>query len=128
MRKKRETGASEEHLKRVRRICMSMPGTTEKLSHGEPTFFAKNGVFAMFANNHHEDGRIAVWIPAEPGMQAALIKSAPKIYFRPPYVGPSGWVGIELRDISDEDLAAHILDAWRFIESKGKKAKRRGAL
>jgi hypothetical protein len=127
MRKKGEQGAAEEHLKRVRRICMSMPGATEKLSHGEPTFFAKKGVFAMFANHHHRDGRIAIWIPAEPGMQAALTKAAPKIYFRPPYVGASGWVGIELGEVSDEDLAAHILAAWRFIDSKGKKPRRPSA-
>ena len=47
--------------------------TTEKLSHGEPTFFVRKNVFAMFANNHHNDGHIAVWIPAEPGAQASLV-------------------------------------------------------
>jgi hypothetical protein len=123
MPKKREEGTAEEHLKRVRRICRSMPGASEKLSHGEPTFFAKKGVFTMFANNHHQDGRIAIWIPAEPGMQAALIKSSPRIYFRPPYVGPSGWVGIELAEVSDEDLAAHILEAWRFIDFEREEAE-----
>ncbi|HKQ87398.1 MAG TPA: MmcQ/YjbR family DNA-binding protein, partial [Candidatus Acidoferrales bacterium] len=87
MPKKRVTGLAEEHLGRVRRVCMSMPGATEKLSHGEPTFFVKKRVFTMFADNHHNDGHIAVWIPAMPGLQAALIKSSPKTYFRPPYVG-----------------------------------------
>lgn len=116
----------EEHLGRVRRICLSMPEATEKLSHGEPAFFAKKdkGVFAMFAGNHHKDGRVALWLPAASGMQGALIKSAPKTYFRPPYVGPSGWVGIELREIGDDDLAGHIAEAWELIVAKtGKSAK-----
>jgi hypothetical protein len=80
-------------------------------------------VFAMFSNNHHDDGRIAVWIPAEPGLQQALIKSAPKIYFRPPYVGVAGWVGIELAEIDDEQLGEHILEAWKLIASKNKSKK-----
>ncbi|HTZ75058.1 MAG TPA: MmcQ/YjbR family DNA-binding protein [Candidatus Aquilonibacter sp.] len=109
------------HLRRVRRICMSMADATENLSHGEPTFFVKKRVFTMFANNHHDDGRIAVWIPAPPGLQLALIHSAPKVYFRPPYVGAAGWVGIELSEIADEDLAAHIQEAWNFVASKQKR-------
>src|SRR3981189_3684307 len=90
---------AEDHLRRVRRICAAMPGTTEKLSHGEPTFFVKKRVFAMFSNNHHNDGHVAVWIPAGPGEQEALIESFPKVYYRPPYVGVKGWVGIELEQI-----------------------------
>lgn len=105
----------DEHLRRVRRICLALPGATEKPSHGEPTFFIRQKVFTMFANNHHNDGHIAVWIPAAPGMQASLIKTAPKTYFKPPYVGVRGWVGIELAEISDEDLACHVRDAWRLI-------------
>ena len=70
--------ASEEHLHRLRRICFTLPGTSEKLSHGEPTFFVKKRVYAMFANNHHNDGHIAVWIAAPPGLQAALVKTEPE--------------------------------------------------
>jgi hypothetical protein len=92
-----------------------MPGCTEKLSHGEPTFFAAKKVFVMFANNHHNDGHIAVWLPAEPGMQAALIQSSRQVYFKPPYVGVKGWVGIELDRISDDDLAGHIREAWSLV-------------
>ena len=110
--------ASEEHLRRLRRICLGMPGATEKLSHGEPTFFVNKKVFAMFSNNHHNDGHIAVWVPAAPGVQGMLIKTAPKTYYKPPYVGVRGWVGIELEEISDEDLAMHIRDAWTMIAPK----------
>src|SRR5579884_4565356 len=105
-------------LARVRRICLSIPGAIEKLSHGEPTFFTPKRVFAMFSNNHHGDGRIAVWLPAAQGVQAALIEEAPETYFRPPYVGPSGWVGVELSNVSDEQLAALIREAYRFVTAQ----------
>ena len=110
--------SDEEHLRRVRRICAAMPETSEKLSHGEPTFFVRKKVFTMFANNHHDDGHIAVWIPAPPGLQAMLIKTSPETFFKPPYVGVSGWIGIELGGISDEELASHIREAWRLVAPK----------
>ena len=109
---------NQEQVSRVRRICSALPEVTEKLSHGEPTFFIRKKVFAMISNNHHNDGHVAVWIPAEPGAQEALIHSHPTVYYRPPYVGVRGWVGIELDQISDEDLASHLTDAWRMIAPK----------
>jgi hypothetical protein len=110
--------SQDEHLPRVRKICFAMPECAEKLSHGEPTFFVRKKVFAMFANNHHNDGHIAVWIPTAPGMQAMLISEAPETFFKPPYVGVRGWVGIELGGISDEELGSHIRDAWRLVAPK----------
>lgn len=115
---KPKSGAGEEHLRRVRRICATLPATTEKLSHGEPTFFVAKKVYAMFANNHHGDGHIAVWIPAPQGSQAMLLKTEPRKFFMPPYVGCRGWIGIELDHIDDEDLAFHIGEAWRLIAPK----------
>jgi len=109
---------SEGHISRVRRICLSMPDATEKLSWGEPTFFVRKKVFAMFSNNHHNDGHVAVLIPAAPGQQEALIATSPETYYRPPYVGVKGWVGIELAQIDDEDLACHLRDAWTLIQGK----------
>ena len=106
---------SEEHLHRVRSICSALPETSEKLSHGEPTFFVAKKVFVMFADNHHDDGRIAVWLPVPPGAQQSLIESSPTVYFRPPYVGHRGWVGIELARIDDDDLTYHIQVAWELI-------------
>lgn len=105
----------EEQLKRVRRICAAFPNVTEKLSHGEPAFFAKKKVFAMFANNHHSDGHIAVWIPAPPGSQEMLIHSWPDKFFRPPYVGVRGWIGVELDRVSDEELVDRLTEAWSLI-------------
>jgi hypothetical protein len=108
----------EEHVGRVRRLCAALPQTTEKLSHGEPTFFVGKKVYAMFANNHHNDGHIAVWIPVPPGLQATLLKTEPDKFFMPPYVGVRGWVGIELDAVSDEELAFHLCEAWRLIAPK----------
>ena len=90
----------------------------EKISYGEPTFFTPKRVFVMFANNHHGDGHVALWIPTAPGVQAALIEEAPDTYFRPPYVGVSGWVGVELASVDDEQLGALIREAHRLIIAK----------
>ena len=108
-------------IQRVRKICLAMQGATEKLSHGEPTFFVKKRVFAMLSTDHHHDGHIAVLIPAQPGEQQSLITSSPATYYRPPYVGIKGWVGIELREIGDDELGAHITEAWKLISSLRRK-------
>jgi hypothetical protein len=113
-----------KQLARVRRICMSIPGTSEKISHGEPTFFTPKRVFAMFADNHHRDGRVAVWLPAAPGVQTALIEEAPGIYFRPPYVGVSGWVGVELSKLDDKQVGALIREAFHFVDLKSTASRR----
>jgi hypothetical protein len=105
----------EKHVERVRRICLALPEAWEKLSHGEPTFFVKKKVFAMCSINHHSDGHIAVVLPAPIGVQQALIEASPKKYYRPPYVGGAGWVGVELPRVSDKELTLHIREAWRLI-------------
>jgi hypothetical protein len=120
----KKSSDSAKHLKRVRKICLGPPDVTEKLSHGEPTFFVRNRVFTIFANNHHGDGHIAVLLPAADGLQAALIEEAPEVYYRPPYVGHRGWIGIELARVSDEVLSAHIREACAFIRAKSSKAAR----
>lgn len=128
-RRARVTGhaasAAETPLTRVRRICMALPGASEKLSHGEPTWFAHGRVFAMFANSHHDDGHVAVWLPAPPGLQEQLIESSPRAYFRPPYVGVNGWVGVELSRVSDRRLAAHIEMAHELIAERRPPVRRR---
>ena len=111
----RKPASGEEHIERVRRACLALPETMEKLSHGEPTFFVRKRVFAMCSINHHNDGHIAVVIPAAIGVQAALIEASPKKFYRPPYVGGAGWVGIELPRVSDKELTAHLREAWKLI-------------
>jgi hypothetical protein len=104
-------------------MCAAMPSVSEKLSHGAPTFFVEKDkdVFVMFTNNYHDDGHLAVWLPAPSGLQSALIEEASATYFKPPYVGSSGWIGIELGRISDEALQIHIREAWELTAPKKKK-------
>ena len=114
-------------MRRVRADLLRTSADDEKLSHGAPTFFAGKKVYAMFANNHHNDGHIAVWIPVPPGLQATLLKTEPDKFFMPPYVGCRGWVGIELSAVSDDELGFHLSEAWRLIAPK-KTVGRRGSL
>jgi hypothetical protein len=106
-------------------VCLSIPGTIEKISHGEPTFFTPKRVFAMFANNHHNDGHVAAWLPAAPGVQEALIEEAPEIYFRPPYVGPAGWVGVEMSKVDDDQLGSLVRESFNLIVKKDRGTHRR---
>ena len=108
-------------LAKLRKICLSLPESHERLSHGEPTFFVKKKAFAMFANadNHHGRGRHAVWIKAAPGRQARAVKSAPDRFFVPPYVGPSGWVGVYLDAKTDwRELVDILRDAHDLVAPK----------
>ena len=75
-------------------------------------------VFAMFADHHHGDGRIALWCPAEKGAQEVLAGAEPERFFRPPYVGPSGWIGIVLTTVDDARLAELVREAWRLVAPK----------
>src|SRR5690349_6622951 len=78
-------------IERLRRLCIALPGAEEKLSHGEPTWFARR-VFVMLSNHHHDDP-LGFWFAAQPGEQEALVQSSPERFFRPPYVGGRGWIG-----------------------------------
>jgi len=108
-------------LPRLRRLCLALPGAWEKMSHGEPTFWVGKKMFATFASaaNHHGAGRHAVWCKAAHVTQDLLLTRAPDRYFRPPYVGPSGWVGIYLdrapdwKEVAERLAHAHELSAPR---------------
>lgn len=102
-----------EALEHVRQSCLSHEGAYEKTSHGSPCFFVEKGrQFAAFVDNHHGDGRLALWLRAAPGVQEALIEEDAEAYFRPPYVGPSGWVGVRLdRGLAWETVAALVEEA-----------------
>src|SRR3954465_11671328 len=112
------SSTGDEAIERVRRICLALPGTWEKVSHGEPTWFAGKKVFAMFSNNPHNDGHIAVTVPAVIGIQEMLIKKSPKKFYSPPYVGCRGWIGIEVNRVSDKEITLHLKEAWRLIAPK----------
>jgi predicted DNA-binding protein (MmcQ/YjbR family) len=85
----------------VRELCLAFPCVEEFESHGSPNYRAREGVrkgrvFAVFALNHHGDGHVALWLNTPAMEQSRLLASAPKHIFKPPYVGPSGWIGVEL--------------------------------
>ena len=112
-------------LARLRKICLALPESSERLSHGEPTFFvgAKDGkggkVFVSFVNDHHQDGIVGITFPAEPGAQATLIEADPRRFYRPPYVGPSGWIGLRLEvDVDWDEIAEIALESWRLVAPK----------
>ncbi len=108
----------EDHIARVRALCLALPEATERLSHGEPTFFVRKRVFAMISNNHHNDTRLAVVVPFEPGLQAMMLRDFPKKYYYPPYVGNAGWLGIHLAKITDKHLKEHLTAAWKLVGPK----------
>ena len=111
-------------LDHLRKICLALPDTHEKRSHGAPSFFNSGGQFVMFANNHHGDGRVAAWVAQPPGAQEALLESNPKHFFRPPYVGPRGWVGINLNTgLAWGAVAAIIAEGHSFVAARKKQRR-----
>ena len=104
-------------LARLRAICLAFPEAIEKTSHGEPTWFAGKGkVFAMLDDHHHGAVHLAVWLPAGLGAQEALIDSDPKRFFRPPYVGSAGWVGVVLDKRPNWKMVAWLVEqAYRLV-------------
>jgi hypothetical protein len=106
-------------LPRVRKACLALPEATEKEAWGEPTFRVGGKMFAMYTNNHHGDGIVGIWCKAPPGMQEMLVGANPKRFFRPPYVGHKGWLGVRLDGKVDWDEVAEILeDAYRMTAPK----------
>jgi hypothetical protein len=101
----------ERTLKRVREICLGLPETSERLSHGAPTFFVREKkAFLMVLTNHHGDGRFAIWCAAPTGMQRMLVDADPERFFVPPYVGHRGWLGMRLDRALDWDEFAGIAE------------------
>jgi hypothetical protein len=94
---RRLSAADQKLVERVRKLCLKLPEANERISHGEPTWFAGKGkVFAMLDGHHHDSPHLSVWLPQPLGAQEALIDADPERFFRPPYVGVSGWVGVVL--------------------------------
>ncbi|MGH3565699.1 MAG: MmcQ/YjbR family DNA-binding protein [Pseudonocardia sp.] len=104
-------------LDRLRAMCLALPEVTEKISHGEPTWFVRK-TFVMYADHHHDD-RLAFWCAAPSGAQEELVASEPERFFRPPYVGGRGWLGVWLDVSVDWDEIAEIVtDAYREVAPK----------
>lgn len=101
----------------LRRICAALPDVTERLSHGAVTFFLRSKrTVCYLTDDHHGDGRLALVCPAPPGVQDELIRAEPERFFRPPYVGHRGWIGLRLDDEPDWDEVTSVVeDAYRCV-------------
>jgi len=109
----------ERALTAVRRSCRDLPEVSERLSHGGPSFFVRDKkAFVMFLDDHHGDGRLAIWCAAPDGVQAEMVETEPTRFFRPPYVGHRGWLGVHLREVEQDELDAIVLDAYRTVAPK----------
>jgi hypothetical protein len=114
-----DAGMTTDPLQALRRLCLALPETTERLSHGEPTWFVRGQkVFVTYADHHHDD-RLAFWCAAAPGVQEALVASNPDQFFRPPYVGHRGWLGVRLDVPVDwDEIAELVTDGYRMVAPK----------
>ena len=113
----------DELVERLRRIALALPEVTERSSHGEPSFFVRGGrsgkQFLMLDDHHHGAAHLGFWCAAPPGAQEALIGHDPDRYFRPPYVGHRGWVGVRIDNDPDWDEVGEVIrDAYRQIAPK----------
>jgi hypothetical protein len=107
-------------LARLRDICLALPETSERLSHGAPTFFVREKrAFLTVLTNHHGDGRFAIWCAAPDGMQKMLVEADADTFFVPPYVGYRGWLGVRLdRGLDRDELAGIAEDAYAEVAPK----------
>jgi hypothetical protein len=106
----------DAQLSRLRSACLALPQTSERASHGGPSFFIRDKkCFVMFLDDHHEDGRLAIWCAAPDGVQAEMTETEPERFFRPPYVGHRGWLGVHLRTFNDDELTAIVTEAFRTV-------------
>jgi hypothetical protein len=121
----------DDPLELVRALCLSLPETNERPSHGQPAFFVGDKrLFVMYLDDHHGDGRLAIWCAAPDGMQEMLVDAMPEHYFVPPYVGHRGWLGVRLdRDLDWDEIAGVVEDAYltvapkRLVEAAGLQAE-----
>jgi predicted DNA-binding protein (MmcQ/YjbR family) len=100
----------------AREACLWLPEAEEFLSHGSPNFKVRGKTFATYVVNHHGDGRVAFWLTAPPGSQELHVRAQPKHFFVPPYVGPKGWLGVNLdRGLDWERILQLIREGYEKV-------------
>jgi hypothetical protein len=115
--KRTHSKPEDRAVQRLRRICLTLPGVTEKIAWGELTWRIGK-IFAQMDTHHHGADHIAVWLAVPPGLQEALIEEDPRRFFRPPYVGSKGWVGVRIDAGPDWNVVAGVVrDAHGFVAS-----------
>ena len=109
-----------EALERARRVCLELPEAFEQEAWSEPTFRVRKRLFAMFASaeKHHGAGRDGLWCAAPLGVQEILVRSDPRKYFVPPYVGPKGWIGVVVAAVDDAELRSLAVQAYCMLAPK----------
>jgi hypothetical protein len=117
---RKPVSAVDAALDRVRAICLAFPGAEEKLSHGAPSFHVRGRMFLMFVDDHHRDGRLAVWCKSAPAEQQSLVATDSARFFVPPYVGVKGWVGVRLDSPEADYIGLAILaeEGWLSVAPK----------
>jgi hypothetical protein len=110
----------DDVLGHLRAICAELPEVSERPSHGSPAWFVRGKkTVAMFVDDHHDDGILGIWCAAPPGVQGELVTQEPERFFRPPYVGHRGWVGVRLdTDVDWDEVAGILADAYRQVAPK----------
>jgi hypothetical protein len=112
-------------IEQLRAICLALPDTIEKVAWGEPTWRVRGRLFAQLDNHHHGAEHLAVWLPAPLGEQEALVKADPTHFFRPPYVGIRGWVGVRIDGRpSWKQVASLVEQAYRHVAPAAKRRMR----
>jgi hypothetical protein len=110
-------------VERVRKMCLGLPETSERPSHGEPAWFVRGKLFATWEDHHHGDPVVGLWVKGAPGLQELLVENEPERYYRPKYVGHKGWIGVNMEPAGKagvdwaqvEDL---IRESWRMTAPK----------
>jgi hypothetical protein len=114
----------DDPVERLRAVCVALPEASERESHGGPSWFVREKrQFVSLDDHHHGADHVAFWCPAPPGVQAELIAEDPARFFRPPYVGHRGWLGVRL--VADglappdpDEVAEIVRDAYRLVAPK----------
>jgi hypothetical protein len=110
---------AEDLVARLREIIATLPETSEKLSHGAPTWWGGKKTFATYHDGHYDEGRRGVWIKAADGAQQDLCAADPERFYRPKYLGPSGWVGLRLEGRVDwAEVRALLVEGYRLVAPK----------
>jgi hypothetical protein len=105
----------------LRELCFALPEVSERLSHGSPSFFIreKRVLCSFHPGGHHDEGFTSIWVPAPPGVQEELVEDEPERFYRPQYVGPSGWVGVRLdREVDWNEIGSMLREAYRLKAPK----------